>query len=204
MIMYVYTLTNILKKRQDYMYTPWHGKDFITEYISNRKHALSKLEDNYTTAVSEYELIKDIESTLQIQSSQKTQNINTTAMLLALINNNLELTDHASALFKIESLLKSFEVRKKIYTKYNELFKPLSKEFSNLENYILFCIVLLKQFTLTNEYRYLNTILKLNDLIISTGLESVTKTNKALISLLLTRELSCIQKLLQERSIQDE
>jgi len=163
---YPYTNSNLLKNPTKYQYTKFYGKDFLSGY-----------------ELSRYNFIKSIKLRLPKKSkSKKTKskilelNIYNESDLI--LNNFLHFVRGADNNqiydFKeiIDFLLKRFEVSKKLFKTYDKnKLKKTSEEYMELENYPLFsiCLQSLYHFTSNKEEKliYLNTILKINDLIIS-------------------------------------
>ncbi len=70
---------------------------------------------------------------------------------------------------KLNLLIKRFEVTKKVYSDYDENFRPVDKKgFDIYRLYLLFGFVLVSAFNDEPKLQYLNALLKVND--ISTGL----------------------------------
>ena len=74
----------------------------------------------------------------------------------------------------IMALLKKFEIKKKIFTeydydfsKYDSKLKENSTDFKILRNYILFAAICIQKFQDNNNLKFLNVLLKLNDIICS-------------------------------------
>ena len=65
----------------------------------------------------------------------------------------------------LSKLVKSFEIKKKIFTEYDFNKNTFSIDYKNLRNYILFSLLCGKEFKNSRNLKYLNTALKLNDII---------------------------------------
>ena len=82
-----------------------------------------------------------------------------------------------SASYPLHLMLKTFEVNKRIYAHYitccsartgEEILKPdKNSSFENMQAYYDFAIALIHAFRKTNRIIYLNTLLKLNDTLLS-------------------------------------
>ena len=198
---YTYTCTNRLVTKENYQYTPWHGSRFVTDYFENRKNYLKTLE------VSEYsqEHIRQIELVSKEYYLRGTYKSSITIKLLSLlistdINNGDK--DNLDSEF-LEKLLQKFEVTKRIYSDYDNNFKPISKNYTEIINYTLFSIILLLKQQKSLTYRYLNSALKLNDLIISISDQHLEPEVKQLINISLRLELSSIKSLTKTRYLND-
>ena len=82
--------------------------------------------------------------------------------------------DDLSFFDRLNLLLKRFEVTKKIYNDYDFNFRRLeSSSFQDLTLYVYFSYLLVLSYRKTNKLQYLNTLLKVNDIVQSNyeGLE---------------------------------
>ncbi len=104
-----------------------------------------------------------------------------------------------------ESLIQRFEVTKKIYPEYKPGFKKGSGKNDVLFLYVLFAISLSIYYGQTQNLRYLNAVLKINDLIISNAAQLIQDgVNACLAYFVLIFEGIHINRLLQSKGIQDE
>ncbi len=70
--------------------------------------------------------------------------------------------------YLINAYTKSFEVRKRVYTEYDDSWKPLSNEdFSDIKNYLLFADCLLLAYRNLKCMKYFNCLLKVVDTLLS-------------------------------------
>ncbi len=67
----------------------------------------------------------------------------------------------------IDKFLKKFEIRKKIFLHYDDEFNKVGDEFKEIQNYILLSVISILKFKKTENLKFLNTALKLNDTICS-------------------------------------
>tara|TARA_A100001037_G_scaffold80797_1_gene72931 strand:- start:19311 stop:19919 length:609 start_codon:yes stop_codon:yes gene_type:complete len=198
---YTYTCTNRLVTKENYQYTPWHGSRFVADYFENRKNYLKNLE------VPEYshDHIRQIELVSKEYYLRGTYKSSITVKLLSLLNstdiNNGD-KDNLDSEF-LEKLLQKFEVTKRIYSDYDNNFKPISKNYTEIINYTLFSIILLLKQQKSITYRYLNSALKLNDLIISISDQHLKPEVKQFIHISLRLELSSIKSLTKTRYLND-
>ena len=67
-----------------------------------------------------------------------------------------------------DKLVKTFEVRKRLYHCYNEKMRPYDeRDFEDVSLYILFSCAMLLCYRRTNDLKYLNALLKSNDILLS-------------------------------------
>ncbi|MFC5528943.1 hypothetical protein [Cohnella yongneupensis] len=90
----------------------------------------------------------------------------------------------------LNAFTKSFEVRKRLYEQYTKEFKPLSANYRSVDNYAKFSFVLAVVYLKTNNLKYLNALLKINDTIASVSKEvneSPQSFTRVFLSLLMER-----------------
>ncbi len=67
----------------------------------------------------------------------------------------------------IDLYVKAFEVRKRLYTGYDEMWKPCRKEFRDYGSYLLFGNILAAAYRRTECLKYASCLMKLTDSLIS-------------------------------------
>ena len=176
--MYKYTSKNLLLNPERYFYTTFEGQKFIDSYYESRTRFLKNLK------VENQDLSSWIE---QIDIQNNNEVISTGYVLL-----NYLKTDKNNNFINI--LFKKFEVSKKIHSSYDlKSYRPIKKN-GNILNYILFGIVLIKLYEESRFMGYLNSLLKINDIIISQDTEQVLKYCPAL-KTIITKELELVKYL---------
>lgn len=94
-----------------------------------------------------------------------------------------------------EQILKSFEVRKRIYGEYNEKFKPLDEQdYENYQFYLDFASLMAGMYEKGNNLRYLNALLKVDDTLLSIR-NLLNEEQKALLEIILAKEMSYVKAL---------
>lgn len=176
--MYKYTSKNLLENPEKYFYTPFLGQKFIDSYIASRTVFLKNLKHEN----------QDLNTWIQgLNLSNNTDVISTGYVLWNYLKTNKK-DDFINVLFK------KFEVSKKIHSSYDlKSYRPIKKN-GNILNYILFGIVLIKLYEENRFMGYLNSLLKINDIIISQDTEHVLKYSPAL-KTIITKELELVKYL---------
>jgi len=176
--MYKYTSKNLLENPEKYYYTPFLGQKFIDSYIASRTVFLKNLKHEN----------QDLSTwTEGLNLSNNTDVISTGYVLWNYLKTNKK-DDFINVLFK------KFEVSKKIHSSYDlKSYRPIKKN-GNILNYILFGIVLIKLYEESRFMGYLNSLLKINDIIISQDTEQVLKYSPAL-KTIITKELELVKYL---------
>ena len=176
--MYKYTSKNLLENPEKYFYTSFLGHKFIDSYIASRTIFLKNLKPEN----------QDLSTWIEgLNLSNSTEVISTGYILLNYLKTNKK-NDFIKVLFK------KFEVSKKIHSSYDlKSYRPIKKN-GNILNYILFGIVLIKLYEESRFMGYLNSLLKINDIIISQDTEQVLKYCPAL-KTIITKELELVKYL---------
>lgn len=145
---YKYLNNNSPNEKIDYSYSTYHGEDFINAWKKSRLEFIEQRE------------IKNLLFEFEDENPTKSLFNN---WIHDLLDGNFEDTE------KLNLLLKRFEVTKKIYDSYDSDFRPTEKttEYKNIQLYILFSYILALAYTYYKKLYYLNSLLKVNDIIIS-------------------------------------
>lgn len=92
----------------------------------------------------------------------------------------------------LEILIKKFEIKKRIFESYHYEFKENTKKFEMMKNYILLSLICLLKYEKTRNLKFLNTSLKLNDIISSKINELKDNDDLLLYSFIIEKELEKI------------
>lgn len=161
---YIYSKGDLLETSQKYQLSPFHGSDFLNSYKIERESILNKLDTKIARKIILSELIKILLPPENIISEKQITKFVTETLLITFLN-KLQLTPNDKTI--LSKLLKSFEIKKKIFTEYNFNQNTFSTDYKNLRNYILFSLLCSKEFKDSQNLKFLNTVLKLNDIISS-------------------------------------
>ena len=124
------------------------------------------------------------------------EELNSESLLISLINNQINRTNQNLTKFWLNLFLKKFEVTKKIYKNYNVNFGKGNGENDIVQLYLLFALSLTLFFCETKEIKYINTLLKVSDLLCSLDEKSLNQdTSLNDFSLVLLVELLSIKSL---------
>lgn len=189
---YNYSNEDLFEKTQNYQMSPFEGKEFLIEYNISRTETLKKIQDGQGDNLNEiiqnlYEKNNDKNS--KIKSGFLTEH----KFLTIILELNSKLSDDSEIL--INEIIKKFEVTKKIFFSYNEILKENSKDYQILRNYTLLSIICCKKYEKTNNLKFLNTLLKLNDTICSVFNKTMNEKDSMMISYVLTKEIKFINEL---------
>ena len=165
---YIYTQEDRLKFPHKYMYSEFHGVEFLNAYLADRllKSQCSSFLSNDPIYILKTSC-RSWASSLQIESDIKDGIfILNTAKLLTEILSKL-LLDEISIGDRFNLLIKRFEVSKRIYEFYDKNIIKGNGSYTLLDNYLLFSLVLCLNYRSTSNFQYLSTLLKVNDLMLS-------------------------------------
>ncbi len=200
-IEYDYSDRDLLTVPEKYQMTAFEGIEFLYSYKKSREDVLKTIEtcqyENWRDVVSEI-----LDSNKLVSKNKMGQEKFVTRDLLNIIYKENVRTLEIQRRDLLDQIIKKFEIRKKIFVTYNNQFKEITEEYSDLLNYLLLSINCILAYQKSHNLRYLNTSLKLNDLIIS-QIKSLTEKNMMeLCKILLQLELESIVELCRKKGIE--
>ena len=159
---YLYTQKDLLKNPQKYQRSKFQGIEFLNSFKQSREDTSEYISKNISITQLSDIYTSFSESITILNSKNSHYDTNTLLISCLLKDEYLE-----SKKYLLEKILKNFEVNKKIYSDYE--FSPFnhSKNFSDMKNYVLFSLVCAKIFEQTKNLKFLNSLLKLNDILLS-------------------------------------
>ena len=188
---YQYSKESLLENPQTYQFTKFEVKEFLQRYVNSRKKIILKLgSSRYSDA--------DIEKVIEQEQNDSRNKNNTTIfelrrILLHIIKNNKDTKINA----KFEMYLKKFEINKRLYDKYDDNEKN-STRYDIIENYILLSVISILKFKKTENLKFLNTALKLNDTICSEFRNMIKEDYNKLFKFSLESEMSIITRFMKK------
>lgn len=135
---YIYVTENNLENRQKYTYSQYGGEDFLNAYMDSRKSFIE-------------------EKLIEPEPVHVTYN-----ELSMLVWGGVEGFDTLA-----DAYVKTFEVRKRIYTAYDANWVPMTTDRTDYVNYILLAKVLIGMYKKTSCLKYVNCLLKVDDTLLS-------------------------------------
>ena len=206
MLDYEYTQVNRLDFPHKYMYTTYHGMEFVNIYFRSRLDGLKRfrLQSNQVY-INQIDLYFCTKSTLQLKELLNKENIlknllndftnslnlrekitpsikndikklelfnlentiNTDKLLSSLIFNQIHNKSIVLVKLWLDRLVQRFEVTKKLYTSYQSGFRICQGKTDILHIYWLFSLLLILFYAKTKNTKYLSTLLKVTDLLLS-------------------------------------
>jgi hypothetical protein len=196
--MYKYTDKNLLDNPESYFYSKFDGKLFLESFFIKRNEKLLEFRDlvgyDYNLEDLKTEIISKIKHNNNFQKSNL--NFNTFNFLFKKLDEKK--IDESDLIFN--RIIQKFEISKKINDLYSlDGLKPIGNN-KNIEIYILFGICLIQFYQFTKKLKYLNSILKLSDILCS-----IQNDKSLLFSLgsvfIIEKELYFIENLLNQNQI---
>lgn len=153
---YRYISKDIFNNKINYSYSKFGGIEFVKSWEKKRKECLDIISDGSNICD---EIIDDSKTNIEFQKWLSSSNT------------------LFSERDKVHLLIKRFEVTKRIYEIYDGEYRRLNKdvEYNNLNLYINFGFVLVKLYDKYKHLQYVNSLLKLLDIICSVLFEINSK-----------------------------
>ena len=203
-INYSYIKTDLLKNPQKYQVSPYEVIEFIHSYKNSRKKILEiLLKKNFKK-----QNIGDI--CLQINPKitddydfdngfNELETEKLFSILLYFIKKNKKQKEIIKLL---DIFLKKFEIKKRIFSSYDSNFEENNENYSHLINYLLLVVAFIVRFETTNNLKYLNVVLKLNDTLCSQYQFLNNKFENILLIHSLEKELLFVEDLCKQKGIE--
>jgi len=189
-IKYNYSKKGQLHNPQKYQKTPFEGKKFLLSYQNFREKNIKNLKQKIEDKKDFNEIIKNF----QIEKCDDIK-FSTRILLKSILKENVDSEKYDKI---VNVLIKKFEVKKRIFSSYDKLFFENSSNYQDMINYILLSNICAKQYEKTKNLKFLNTVLKLNDLICS-EIENIEENIELNLSLhCLNKELDFVLKLKED------
>lgn len=182
---YQYTKRDLLKIPQKYQQSQFEGKEFLDSYFKNRTEVIEKTNCSDKT-------LESIENELKkIAISSKNDLEKIFIKIIYDKNTNEKLSNNKI----IDIFLKKFEIKKRVMEEYDSNNKEKSDNFYYLRNYLLISILCCLRYRETKNLKFLNTILKINDTLISQFFKINEILNLEILSIILRMEIDFITEL---------
>lgn len=199
-VQYLYSERDLLKQSQKYEKTPYQGSNFLVAYTKSREKILNVLQNNI---IPLNEVVKRLSLNINFNILTDIKKGFQANELFIKIAENL-VKESAIEIFDfiIDKFVRKFEVEKKIFASYDNEFKKTTEDYSNLQNYVLLSLICIYKYKYSKKLRYLNVVLKLNDLICSQIEKINGSINSSLLNFVLRDELLAISSLLDAKRIE--
>lgn len=192
--MYDITNQDLLKFPEKYQRFPFLGTKFLKDYEENRISIINTRKKDSENFLQTFEEIK----LPQIENNRK--NILTYESLIEIFADILNEKEFKE---KLNQFVRKFEITKKIHESYSDDLKKSIGSFNDLKNYLLLSLCNLFAYEKNLNLKYLNTALKINDVICSQNnlFQNKEELNQILV-FVLQKELQYVKKLSREKGVQ--
>ena len=160
-IKYQYCNRDLLNKPEKYNFAVFQGNEFLQSYLDFRFSIVKKLENSIKMNVTFTELINNF-------CNQNTPQENDIELENLLIKTLYEKKMESHKLdTNIDIFLKKYEIKKRLMSQYDTEFFEKNQDYKNLRNYLLLELLCVIRYEETRNLKFLNTILKINDMLIT-------------------------------------
>ena len=117
---------------------------------------------------------------------------------------SLQSGNHKEVMGTLNEYVKSFEVRKRLYTGYGDARKPLKDSgFEDYESYLIFAACLLSAYQHSKCLKYFNCLLKLDDTLLSVQ-DKLGDSLKEFLCSIVSDEMDFFHQIARENGIDGE
>ena len=191
---YQYDKNDLITNPQKYQKTMFLEKEFLNSYKKSREEIIKKL------IIKDEKIILNENENKDVRIILKKQIFNVEELLTTILNNKNELNLENNEL--INKLLKKFEIKKRISSTMNNEFNEKDSEYNNLKNYILLSKLILIRYNKTENLKFLNTVLKINDTLCSQIKKLKNDSDIILFKQIIKEELNIINNVCKKNGIE--
>ena len=156
---YPYSNTDLLENPERYQFTKFMGEKFLESYFYSRKIILNDIGGKIDKKMNFSEIIDNLTNINNLENNE----YNLEKLLLKILKTNKNREDELNKI--IDIFLKKYEIKKRLVNQYDINFHEKDSNFKNLRNYILLDLLCVIRFNETKNFRFLNTMLKINDML---------------------------------------
>ena len=170
-------ITNLKNKKYKSQLFIYLRVNKFLEKILDKKFSKDPLKKKfgYRDTVKKNKIYKKDKSKI-LSSFSVNKAINSESLLLSLIDSQLNKKNNRLVKFWLDLLIQRFEVTKKIYFIYKVNFRKGEGDSNIISLYLMLAISLTLFFYSTKKIKYMNTLLKLSDLICSLDIKLLAKS----------------------------
>lgn len=185
---YEYITGNNLYEKQTYMYSEYRGLNFLRDYLASRYLYMDVAKSTDESTLPYVEAFDDAVQQDLLDILQK-----------------LKAGDYSTEVINaMNAYTKSFEVRKRIYSCYDNQWKPVENaDFENYQSYLLFADCLLHMYWYNKCLKYFSCLLKVDDTLLSVQ-DHLPGCLRGYFSQIISRELDIFHQLLRENGMDEE
>lgn len=195
LLIYDYSKNDLLNTPNRYQMTPYHGVSFLKSFLESRQKFLTSNSSDIKNANFDSLLSNIILDLNNIETHYFTNDL-FSEILKKITKNDF----NSNVVSFINTFVKKFEIKKKIFDEYDYANKEISSNFSLLKNYVLFALICRFSFEHFSNLKYLNTLLKLNDLLCSQW-NNLTKSEQLIVQHSITFEINTIKEISLKKGV---
>ena len=200
--LYFYISKNLLENPLNYHMSKYVGPEFLESYKESRLKNIEIFQKEDLFENYEGVLTNILENKPNLSNFEFNDENYETENLLSFLYVRLKTRKNNEIAKKIlNQLIKKFEIKKLLCLQYDSNLKEISSDCSKLSNYILLSLCCLLKYEQTNNLKFLNASLKLNDTISSQHIGINTDFEKSLFCFVLQKELYYIDTLCKLKGI---
>ena len=200
--LYFYVSKNLLENPLNYHMSKYVGPEFLESYKESRLKNIEIFQKEDLFENYEGVLTNILENKPNLSNFEFNDENYETENLLSFLYVRLKTRKNNEIAKKIlNQLIKKFEIKKLLCLQYDSNLKEISSDCSKLSNYILLSLCCLLKYEQTNNLKFLNASLKLNDTISSQHIGINTDFEKSLFCFVLQKELYYIDTLCKLKGI---
>ncbi len=158
---YQYCNRDLLNNPEKYNFASFQGKKFLENYLDFRFSIVEKLENSIKMSVTFTELISNFcNQNISKENDIELENLLTKTLCEKKMKRHKLDTN-------IDIFLKKYEIKKRLMSQYDTEFFEKNQDYKNLRNYLLLELLCVIRYEETRHLKFLNTILKINDMLIT-------------------------------------
>jgi hypothetical protein len=192
---YPYSSIDLLENPEKYQFTKFQGKEFLEFNFCARKTILknisSKIEQemNFTDIVEKITNFKNLEN----------DGYDLEELLGKTLKNYKNLDKKSNEI--IDIFVKKYEIKKRLSVQYDSNFKEKDSNFKKIRNYFLLDLLCIVRFNETQNLKFLNVILKINDMLGTQISFIVNKIDLSIFKWILENEIKIVMELCKLKGV---
>jgi len=190
---YEYIRGDLIKNPQKYERTKFGGIKFLKQYQTKRLKIKNDIKENDKFSLSNF--LDNLQSSYDKKQKEFELNQLLKYLLCKFYENKFSNKDK----IKLDSIVKKFEIKKKLSQKYDLDWKEKDEDYRNIQNYLLLALLCIKYYEKNISLRHLNCCLKLVDTIATQKV--ILKIEKQLFQYIIESEINQINNLMREKNI---
>ncbi len=195
-IKYQYCNRDLLNKPEKYNFAVFQGNEFLQSYLAFRFSIVKKLENSIKMNVTFTELINNFCN----QNIPQENDIELENLLIKTLYEKKRQSHKLDT--NIDVFLKKYEIKKRLMSQYDTEFFEKNQDYKNLRNYLLLELLCVIRYEETRHLKFLNTILKINDMLITQAQQINDQTDLSIFKYCLEFEIKFVKELCELKGLE--